>query len=220
MALASGISTLDDIQHCFNEKYFWGDVMKKILFIVILVFLVISLGLNINAIREKNRNKAIMISNIYASIIEGTKDLDAFLEYVDENDLYNAKIQMEYATVGLIEIDNQLKYGSMYIDNRLYHPGILSFRFIGEGLMFGSNINGRTIKSVFDDSKVTDNEIEYVQRLTKDLKSIVQQITLEEPYIPDEELSIKTINEIFKSFYNTWSHVDGREESPYELIWK
>ena len=80
-----------------------------------------------------------MISNLYSAIIEVTRYLDSFISYVDENDINNAKKQLDHAAFGLIAVDNQINDGRVYIDNRLYYPGILSFRFIGEGMIYGTN---------------------------------------------------------------------------------
>lgn len=191
--------------------------MKKTLVIILIGVLVLSLGANLKVIKEKNRKKEIMISNLYSTTIEVTRSLDSFIRYVDGNDINNAKKELDHAALGLIEVDNQIKYGKVYIDNRLYHPGILSFRFIGEGMIYGTNVNDKTINSIFDDNKVSDNENEYIKWLLKDLKSIVKKMTLEEPYIPNKKLSVENLNTIFGSFYNTWSHMD---KSPYELVWK
>ncbi|KUO70574.1 MAG: hypothetical protein APF77_22110 [Clostridia bacterium BRH_c25] len=191
--------------------------MKKISFVILLVIFVLSLGLNLKVIQEKNRNKEIMINNLYTTIIEVIRELESFVATVDENDINKAKSKLVHAAIGLIEVDNQIKYGTMYVDNQLYHPGILSFRFIGEGLIYGTNVNGMTIKSIFEDDVVSDSENEYINRLNTDLKNIVKELTLKEPYIPNEKLSIKNLNDIFGSFYNTWSHID---EAPYELVWE
>jgi len=191
--------------------------MKKTLVVILIGVLILSLGVNLKVIKEKNRNKEIMISNLYSATIEATRSLDSFIRSVDGNDINNAKKGLERAAIGLIEVDNQIKYGRVYIDNRLYHPGILSFRFIGEGMIYGTNVNDKTINSVFDDNVVSDSENEYINRLLKDLKSIVKELTLEEPYIPNKKLSVENLNTIFGSFYNTWSRID---KSPYELVWE
>jgi hypothetical protein len=158
-----------------------------------------------------------MISSLYSATIEVTRSLDSFKRSVDENDINTAKKELERAAIGLIEVDNQIKYGRVYIDNRLYHPGILSLRFIGEGMLYGTNVDDKTINSVFDDNVVSDSENEHINRLLKDLKSIVKELTLEEPYIPNKKLSVENLNTIFGSFYNTWSRID---KSPYELVWE
>jgi len=41
--------------------------MKKISFVILLVIFVLSLGLNLKVIQEKNRNKEIMINNLYTT---------------------------------------------------------------------------------------------------------------------------------------------------------
>lgn len=191
--------------------------MKKIIFVILSVVLVVSLGFNIKAFQQKNRNKDILINGLYSSIIYVTRELDSFAATVDENDVNKVKIQLERAAIGLMEVDDQIKYGTFYVDNQLYHPGTLSFRFIGEGLIYGTKINDMTIKSIFEDDVVSDNENEYINRLNTDLKDIVKELTLKEPYTPNEKLSIKNLNDILGSFYNTWSHID---RAPYELIWQ
>jgi hypothetical protein len=206
----------------FNTIYFakhgnLGGLMKKVFIILLVVILLLSLGFNLKTIREKNYHKEIMISNFYATIIGATRNFESFKTAIDENDIQNAKIQLEYAALGLIEADNQIIYGRIYVDNRVFHPGILSFKFIGEGLVHGTNVNGMTIKSIFADDKVSAQENVYIDWLIKDLKSIVEELTLKEPYIPNEKLSINDFNRVINSFYDNWSHTD---KSPYELIWQ
>lgn len=172
--------------------------MKKALIGILVVILVLSLGSNIRVMKEKNRNKEIMISNLYSTIRNITMDLDSFTTSVGKNNMYSAKSQLERAAIGLLELDNQIKYGTMYLDNQLFHPGVLSFRFIGNALIYGTNINGKDIRSVFDDNIVSHREGEYISWLLKDLKSIVKELTLEETHSPNEKLSIQEINSIFR----------------------
>jgi hypothetical protein len=97
----------------FNTIYFakhgnLGGLMKKVFIILLVVILLLSLGFNLKTIREKNYHKEIMISNFYATIIGATRNFESFKTAIDENDIQNAKIQLEYAALGLIEADNQL----------------------------------------------------------------------------------------------------------------
>lgn len=191
--------------------------MKRVVSIILLIILVVSLGINIKTINNKNHNREIMINHIYHGIIDVTRHIDSFIEASNKNEIYNAQIQLEYVAIKLIEVDNLVKYGRIYIDDRLYYPGILSFRFIGEGLIFGKNINGKNINGILDDNIVSASEIEYINKLNLDLKSIINEMTLKEPYTPNEKLTIKELNLILDSFYDTWSNT---YESPYKLIWE
>lgn len=193
--------------------------MKKTLIIISLVVLVLSLWANIKTMQEKNRSKELMINHIFSAIITVTRNLESFTASVDKDDIPTAKTQLLLAAIGLIEVDNQIEDGSYYIDNKLYYPGILSFKFIGEGLIYGVEVNGKTIDPVFKDNVVSDSESKYIKRLLKDLNGIIKELKLkEDPNNPNEKLPVQMLNRIFElSFYNTWSHIDN---SPYEWVWK
>jgi hypothetical protein len=190
--------------------------MNKIILVVLLVALVLSLGFNIKSYQQYNHNKIILIHGIYSSIIGVTRELDSFDLSSDANDLNEARIYLEQAANALIEVDDQIKYGTHYVDDKLYYPGILSFRFIGEGLLHRTKINDKTTKSILEDNVISDNEKEYIDLLNTDLKNIVKEMTLKESDAPNDKLSIENLNNIFTPFYDAWS----RDHTPYELIWQ
>ncbi|MDF2589176.1 MAG: hypothetical protein K0S41_3017 [Anaerocolumna sp.] len=189
--------------------------MKKVIFVIVFFILILSIGYNIKVIREKNNEKELFITNLCSSILNVTIYLDSLEAAINSNDLNQIKNHLENVSNGLIEADNQLVIGQQYIDNQLYRPGILSLSFIGNGLLHETDVNNKRMKRILDDDVISTNEKEYITRLNTDLKNILKEITLKDPYAPNTKITMKELNNIFAPFYKTWSSVDSEV---YQLI--
>ena len=192
---------------------------NKVFVIVVALVLVVSITFNIKVFVERDKNRQLLINHIYFEMENISRDLELFITDQKEGSVEKKLYRLEYASVKLRKIDQTILNYSIYVDELLFYPGIISFDLIADTLMYGysSELNGATIYSVSNDDVVSDDEMTYIKMLQNDLKDTANKMTSANDALKENyKLSIQQINSILNEFYLKWS--DSGDTSPYRLL--
>lgn len=192
---------------------------NKVFVIVVALVLVVSITFNIKVFVERDKNRQLLINHIYFEMENISRDLELFITDPKEGSVEKKLYRLEYASVKLRKLDQTILNYSIYVDELLFYPGIISFDLIADTLMYGysSELNGATIYSVSNDDVVSDDEMTYIKMLQNDLKDTANKMTSANDALKENnKLSIQQINSILNEFYLKWS--DSGDTSPYRLL--
>lgn len=192
---------------------------NKVFVIVVALVLVVSITFNIKVFVERDKNRQLLINHIYFEMENISRDLELFITDQKEGSVEKKLYRLEYASVKLRKLDQTILNYSIYVDELLFYPGIISFDLIADTLMYGysSELNGATIYSVSNDDVVSDDEMTYIKILQNDLKDTANKMTSANDALKENnKLSIQQINSILNEFYLKWS--DSGDTSPYRLL--
>ncbi|WP_342756627.1 hypothetical protein [Kineothrix sedimenti] len=192
---------------------------NKVFVIVVALVLVVSITFNIKVFVERDKNRQLLINHIYFEMENISRDLELFITDQKEGSVEKKLYRLEYASVKLRKLDQTILNYSIYVDELLFYPGIISFDLIADTLMYGysSELNGATIYSVSNDDVVSDDEMTYIKMLQNDLKDTANKMTSANDALKENnKLSIQQINSILNEFYLKWS--DSGDTSPYRLL--
>lgn len=192
---------------------------NKVFVIVVALVLVVSITFNIKVFVERDKNRQLLINHIYFEMENISRDLELFITDQKEGSVEKKLCRLEYASVKLRKLDQTILNYSIYVDELLFYPGIISFDLIADTLMYGysSELNGATIYSVSNVDVVSDDEMTYIKMLQNDLKDTANKMTSANDALKENnKLSIQQINSILNEFYLKWS--DSGDTSPYRLL--
>lgn len=100
---------------------------NKVFVIVVALVLVVSITFNIKVFVERDKNRQLLINHIYFEMENISRDLELFITDQKEGSVEKKLYRLEYASVKLRKLDQTILNYSIYVDELLFYPGIISF---------------------------------------------------------------------------------------------
>lgn len=167
----------------------------KIFCIVVTIALIVSVYYNYTNSKKENRIKEVFVSNLASEVNIASSKLSSIKSYSRDkisdypNDNFQSIIDQ------LNRLDSFIMDSRMMTDNNVYY--IDQFRHLANCINTGSEVNN---KHIFDgfmaDGKLSQNEVEFLNSVGKDLKRVRDKLYSSETKQANIKLSFKEVNDI------------------------
>lgn len=182
---------------------------KYWLTLMIVIFLFISIGINVNYIFKQNDKKSHFLAQVYGGLENINILLDPETKYENIESIKNAKSEIQKLCDSIFYyysyVDDNLYWNKMYFDQ-------LVFTFSSES----GNLDGLHISGILEDGIISDTEKNYLKALYNDFNSLINKMKEKNSTQVDLSTSIEQINKYFNTFFSKWNTRSA--DTPFKML--
>lgn len=177
--------------------------------IIVVIFLFISIGFNINYISKQNDRKIDFLTRVYAGLQNMTTLLNPETKYENIDSIKSAESEIR-------RVCDIFFYYHNYVDNNLYWNKIyfdqLAFTLSSES----GEIDGMYISGILEDGIISNAEKNYLKALYNDINSLINEMKEKNSIQVDLGSSIGQINKNFNMFFSKWNTRSA--DTPFKML--
>lgn len=177
--------------------------------IMVVIFLFISIGINVNYISNQNNRKIEFLRGVYGGLQNITTLLDPETKYENIESIKSAESEIQ-------RLSDMFFYYHNYADDSLYWNKMyfdqLAFTLSSES----GDLDGMHISGILKDGIISDNEKNYLKTLYNDFNSLINEMKEKNSTRVDLSNSIGQINNYFNTFFSKWNTRSAN--TPFKML--
>lgn len=182
---------------------------KYWLTLMVVIFLFISIGINVNYISKQNDRKTDFLARVYGGLQNITILLDPETKYENIESIKNAKSEIE-------RLCDAIFYYHNYVDDNLYWDKIGFDQLVFTLSSKSGNLDGLHISGILEDSIISDAEKNYLKALYNDFNLLINEMKEKNSTQVDLSSSIEQINKYFNTFFSKWNTRSA--DTPFKML--
>ena len=182
---------------------------KYWLALMVIIFLFISIGINVNYLSKQNDKKIDFLERVYGGLQNITILLDPQTKYENIESIKNAKSEIE-------RLCDETFYYHNYVDDNLYWNKIYFDQLVFTLSSESGNLDGLHISGILEDGIISDAEKNYLKAIYDDFNLLINKMKEKNSTQVDLSISIEQINKYFNVFFSKWN--TRSVDTPFKML--
>ncbi|CUP79392.1 hypothetical protein [Clostridium baratii] len=182
---------------------------KYWLTLMIVIFLFISIGINVNYILKQNDKKSHFLAQVYGGLKNIKILLDPETKYENIESIKDAKSEIQ-------RLCDAIFYYYSYVDDNLYWNKMYFNQLVFTLSSESGNLDGLHISGILEDGIISDTEKNYLKALYNDFNLLINKMKEKNSTQVDLSTSIEQINKYFNTFFSKWNTRSA--DTPFKML--